>query len=69
MEQLRVVGPIDPRAPRIARRPDIVEKYRQRVMEEAPYAYKSIAPVIESMQDTGVASKVARLWPLCTVKG
>lgn len=69
MERLRVVGPIDPRAPDIARRPDIVEKYRRRVMEEAPHAYKSIDPVIDSVESTGVASKVARLWPLCTVKG
>ena len=69
MARLRVVGPIDPRAPHIARRPDIVEKHRKRVMEEAPYAYKAITPVIDSMQGTGVATKVARLWPLCTVKG
>jgi tRNA-splicing ligase RtcB len=69
MERLRVVGPIDPRAPAIARRRDIVEKYEKRVMEEAPYAYKPVEPVVDSVTEAGIARKVARLFPLCTVKG
>lgn len=69
MEKLRVVGPIDPRAPTIARRRDIVEKYEKRLMEEAPYAYKAVEPVVDSVEGARIARKVARLWPLCTVKG
>jgi len=44
-------------------------KYEKRMMEEAPYAYKAVEPVIESVQDAEIARKVARLLPLCTVKG
>jgi len=40
-----------------------------RVMEEAPYAYKAVEPVVDSVEEAGIARKVARLWPLCTVKG
>jgi tRNA-splicing ligase RtcB len=36
--------------------------------EEAPYAYKPISPVIDSVEGAGIARKVARLWPLLTVK-
>jgi len=67
--RLRIVGPVDPRNPLIARRPDILEKYTKRVMEEAPYAYKDVEPVVASVADAQIATKVARLWPLCTVKG
>jgi tRNA-splicing ligase RtcB (3'-phosphate/5'-hydroxy nucleic acid ligase) len=69
LAELRVVGPVDPRAPALALRRDIVEKYRKRMMEEAPYAYKAVEPVIESVEGARVARKVARLLPLCTVKG
>ncbi len=68
-ERLRIVGPIDLRAPQIAIRRDIVAKVERRMMEEAPYAYKPIDPIIESVQDAGIARKVASLFPLCTVKG
>jgi tRNA-splicing ligase RtcB len=67
--KLRIVGPIDPRSPALARRRDILEKYEKRVMEEAPYAYKAVEPVVDSVESGGVARKVARLFPLCTVKG
>jgi len=69
MEKLRVVGPIDPRSPLLSRRRDILQKYEKRVMEEAPYAYKDVEPVVDSVEAAGIAQKVARLWPLCTVKG
>lgn len=69
MERLRVVGPIDPRSPALARRRDILDKYEKRVMEEAPYAYKAVEPVVDSVERAHVARRVARLWPLCTVKG
>ena len=62
-----MVGPIDPRL--LARRRDILEKYEKRLMEEAPYAYKSVEPFVDSVEDASIASKGARLWSLCTVKG
>ena len=67
--KLRVVGPIDPRSPMLARRRDVLAKYEKRLMEEAPYAYKPVAPVVETVEEAGVARRVARLWPLLTVKG
>jgi len=67
--KLRIVTPIDPDAPMLRRRRDIIERYDKRFMEEAPYAYKSIEPVIDSVAQAGIARRVARLLPLCTVKG
>ena len=50
-------------------RRDILAKYHQRMKEEAPFAYKPITPVVQSVEDAGVARRVARLFPLVTVKG
>lgn len=69
MGSLSVVTPIDPDAPQVRCRRDILQRYHQRMKEEAPYAYKPITPVIESVQGAGIARPVARLWPLVTVKG
>lgn len=69
MEKLHVVTPLDPDAPQVRRRRDILEKYHQRMKEEAPHAYKPITPVVRSVEDAGIARRVARLWPLVTVKG
>jgi tRNA-splicing ligase RtcB len=69
LSRLHVVTPIDPAAPQIKGRRDILAKYHQRLREEAPYAYKPITPVIQTIEDVGVARRVARLWPILTVKG
>ncbi|MEZ4301807.1 MAG: RtcB family protein [Polyangiaceae bacterium] len=69
MEKLHVVTPLDPDAPAVRCRRDILAKYHQRMKEEAPYAYKPITPVVQSVEDAGIARRVARLWPLVTVKG
>jgi tRNA-splicing ligase RtcB len=66
---LRVVTPIDPGAPAVRGRRDILEQYHGRLKEEAPYAYKEIEPVIETVAAAGIARRVARLWPLLTIKG
>ena len=65
---LRVVGPIDPRAPPIARRRDLLAKYEKRVMEEAPYAYKAVEPVVDSVEEAGSRARSPGSF-LCTVKG
>jgi tRNA-splicing ligase RtcB len=69
MAPLRVVTPIDPADPIVRRRRDVLLKYHRRMKEEAPYAYKPVTPVVQSVEDAGVARRVARLWPLVTVKG
>jgi tRNA-splicing ligase RtcB (3'-phosphate/5'-hydroxy nucleic acid ligase) len=69
MERLRVVTPIDPASPEMRVRRDILVKYHQRMKEEAPFAYKPITPVVQSVEDAHVARRVARLFPIVTVKG
>ena len=66
---LRVVTPIDPSSPSVRGRRDVLEQYQGRLKEEAPYAYKEIAPVIETIGNAGIARPIARLWPLLTIKG
>ncbi|MDQ3333669.1 MAG: RtcB family protein [Myxococcota bacterium] len=68
-EQLRVVTPIDPTAPDVRLRRDVLAEYHDRLKEEAPYAYKDITPVVQTVEDAGVARRVARTWPLLTIKG
>ena len=41
----------------------------QRLKEEAPFAYKPITPVVQTVEEAGVARRVARLFPIVTVKG
>ncbi len=67
--KLRIVTKIDPNSPQMLMRKDIMDKYKERVKEEAPYAYKPITPVIESVKESGIANVVAKLMPLLTVKG
>lgn len=69
VSRLRVVTPIDPNASTVRGRRDVLEQYHGRLKEEAPYAYKEIAPVIETVEEAGIAHRVARLWPLLTIKG
>jgi tRNA-splicing ligase RtcB len=68
-ERLRVVTPIDPTSPQVRLRRDVLAEYHDRLKEEAPYAYKDITPVVQTVEDAKVARRVARLWPLLTIKG
>jgi len=69
LDKLRIVTPVDPTAPEIKRRPDILQKYQRALAEEAPSAYKPVGPVIQTIQDAGIADPVVKLRPLLTVKG
>ena len=42
---------------------------RTSLMEEMPEAYKDVSRVVEVVHRAGIASKVARMRPLCVVKG
>ncbi len=44
-------------------------KTRDGILEEVPEAYKDIDAVIEVVQRAGLARKVARLRPMCVIKG
>lgn len=67
--KLRIVNPIDINSPQMQMRKDIAEKLKARRKEEAPGAYKPITPVIETIVGANIARLVAKLSPLCTVKG
>lgn len=65
LERFRVVTPLDYRH---ARR-DIRERKLAELKQEAPFAYKGIGPVIDTLTRGGLASAVAEVTPLLTVKG
>ena len=65
LEPLRVVTKVDQR--RLRR--DVRADWERSLLEEAPSRYKDVMPVIETVAGAGIASRVARLWPLLTVKG
>lgn len=66
---LHVVTPIDPDGIDVRSRSDIAKKYKDRLKEEAPYAYKEITPVVASIEEAGVATIAASLKPCLTIKG
>ncbi|WP_157369002.1 RtcB family protein [Zavarzinella formosa] len=69
MEEFRVVTPTDLRRPDVRQRPDILEKKLEEIKQEAPFAYKGIGPVVNTLADAGIARPVAELTPLMTIKG
>lgn len=69
LRSFRVVTPVDFRRPDVARRRDIVEKKLQDIKKEAPFAYKGVGPIVQTLTDAGMAVPVAELKPLLTVKG
>ena len=69
MERFTVVTPLDLRDPHVKSRPDIVREKLRELKQEAPFAYKDIAPVIDTLTAAGIARGVAMLEPLLTVKG
>ncbi|MEW2357732.1 RtcB family protein [Spirillospora sp. NPDC029432] len=69
LREFRVVTPLDHRDPLLAGRPDVMTAWRRDLKQEAPWAYKDITPVITSLHAADVATPVAELRPLLTVKG
>jgi tRNA-splicing ligase RtcB len=69
LERVRVVTPTDLRRADVRSRPDILGKKLDEIKQEAPFAYKGIGPVVETLAAAGIARPVAELTPLMTVKG
>ena len=69
METFRVVTPVDLRRQDVKLRRDIVAKKLEEIKQEAPYAYKGIGPIVQTLADAGIARPVAEVRPLMTVKG
>lgn len=65
LQDFRVVTPLDWKNARA----DIKAKKLLELRQEAPFAYKGIGPVIESLIGAGLARGVAELKPILTVKG
>lgn len=69
MKRFRVVTPVDFRRVDMQARRDILEKKLAELKQEAPHAYKGIGPIVETLTRAGIATPVAELTPLLTVKG
>lgn len=69
LAEFRVVTALDPRRHDVRRRPDLLEAWRRGLKEEAPWAYKPVTPVVETLEAANIAVRVAELRPLLTVKG
>lgn len=69
MKEFRVVTPTDLRRPDVRQRPDILCKKLEEIKQEAPFAYKGIGPVVNTLTAAGIARPVAELTPLMTIKG
>jgi len=68
LKDFSVITALDPNRPDVRLRPDILEKWKQELKKEAPYAYKEITPVIKTLQEAKIATPVVELFPLMTVK-
>lgn len=68
MERFHIITPIDPARSDLKGRTDILKKWEEAVRAEAPYAYKDIDEVIAVHTDHDMASVVARMEPIFTVK-
>ena len=64
-----MVTPVDLRRPDIQMRRDIVEKKLEDIKKEAPFAYKGIGPIVNTLAEADIARPVAELTPLMTIKG
>lgn len=69
LAEFRVVTPLNHRDPAIVARRDVIEAWRRDLKQEAPWAYKEVGPVVQSLRTAGVAEPVVELRPILTVKG
>lgn len=69
LKAFRVVTPVDLRSPALRQRRDILTAKLDQLKQEAPFAFKGIGPVVETLAEAGIARPVAEVVPLLTVKG
>lgn len=69
MQEFNIITPIDPMSHEVRNRQDILQKWKDEIKKEAPFAFKDIGPVIDTQVDSGMAEVVAELRPIFTVKG
>jgi len=69
LRDFRIITPIDPNRKDIKSRKDILKKYHESLKKEAPFAYKDVYPVVNTLRDAKIADPVAELSPILTLKG
>jgi tRNA-splicing ligase RtcB len=69
MREFRIVTPVDFCRQDIRQRRDIVAKKLENIKAEAPYAYKDITAIVQTLEQAGIAVPVAELKPIMTMKG
>lgn len=69
INKFKIITPLDPKDQMIKNRSDILNKWKEDLKKEAPFAYKNITPVIQTHVDNNMAKPIARLEPLFTIKG
>jgi tRNA-splicing ligase RtcB len=69
MERFKIITPIDPKSPQMRGRQDILQKWEEHLKQEAPWAFKEIAPVIDTQTAAELVGAVAELEPIFTIKG
>lgn len=69
LQRFRIVTPVDLKRQDIKQRRDILDRKLNELKQEAPFVYKGIGPVIQTLESADMARPVAELEPLMTVKG
>lgn len=63
-----VITAVDPARADLRGRRDIQQKYYDDLKKEAPFAYKDVYPVVNTLKNSEVACPVAEMQPLLTLK-
>jgi tRNA-splicing ligase RtcB len=69
LEEFRVVTPLDLRRSDVRSRPEILKRKLDELRAEGPHAYKGIRAIIDTLSSAGIATPVAELTPIMTIKG
>jgi RNA-splicing ligase RtcB len=69
LTKFRIITPIDPNRRDIRGRKDILKQWHDSLKKEAPFAYKDVYPVVNTLRDAKIAKPVAELQPILTLKG
>jgi tRNA-splicing ligase RtcB len=64
-----VVTPLDLRRSDVRSRPEILKRKLDELRAEGPHAYKGIRAIIDTLSSAGIATPVAELTPIMTIKG
>jgi tRNA-splicing ligase RtcB len=69
LKKFRIITPIDPKRQDIKSRKDILKQWHDALKKEAPFAYKNVYPVVDTLRDAKIAKPVAEVQPILTLKG